>query len=199
MTYIREDVKSGLTRVADFGYAIRFLKLLVTPFNKTKAFELGIIDEKGKVLKKGKDRTTPEEKAAFTIFHRLVFNLKKLIPLGKVGSFAAALFLIKEHTGMTDDDIEHVLDQLDIEIDKDTIQEKTIYTTDFEELKPGTYILNKEICHEVTGDSIFLKGTKVRVEDFTNPVDKVLNINIFEAKHITTGQKIYISEYDIER
>jgi len=199
MTYIREDVKSGLTRVADFGYAIRFLKLLVTPFNKTKAFELGIIDEKGKVLKKGKERKTPQEKAAYTVFHRLVFNLKKLIPLGKIGSFAAALFLIREHTGMTDDDIEHVLDQLDIEIDKDNIHEKTIYTTDFEELKIGTYILKHDLCHEETGEDIFKKGTKIRVEDFTNPVDKVLNINIFEAKHITTGQKIYVTEYDIER
>ena len=45
--------ESAVSRMADFGYAIRFLKLLVTPFEKTKAFELGIIDAKGKVIKKG--------------------------------------------------------------------------------------------------------------------------------------------------
>ena len=31
-------------------FVYQFIKKLVTPFNKTRAFELGIIDEKGKVL-----------------------------------------------------------------------------------------------------------------------------------------------------
>ena len=35
----------------DAFITFRFLKLLVTPFNKTEAFKLGIIDERGKVLK----------------------------------------------------------------------------------------------------------------------------------------------------
>ena len=43
-----------MSRVIDALVAYRVLKLLVTPFNKTKAFELGIIDEKGKVLIKSK-------------------------------------------------------------------------------------------------------------------------------------------------
>ena len=36
----------------DAFITFRFLKLLVTPFNKTEAYKLGIIDERGKVLKK---------------------------------------------------------------------------------------------------------------------------------------------------
>ena len=36
-------------RAIDLFVTYRFIKLLVTPFNKTDAFELGIIDEKGKV------------------------------------------------------------------------------------------------------------------------------------------------------
>ena len=36
----------------DAFITFRFLKLLVTPFNKTEAFKFGIIDERGKVLKK---------------------------------------------------------------------------------------------------------------------------------------------------
>ena len=39
-----------MSRVIDALVAYRVLKLLVTPFNKTKAFALGIIDAKGKVL-----------------------------------------------------------------------------------------------------------------------------------------------------
>ena len=42
-------------RVIDALIAYRLLKLLVTPFKKTKAFQLGIVDEKGKVLIKAKE------------------------------------------------------------------------------------------------------------------------------------------------
>ena len=41
-------------RVIDALIAYRILKLLVTPFNRTKAFKMGIIDDKGKVLIKAK-------------------------------------------------------------------------------------------------------------------------------------------------
>ena len=44
-----------MSRVIDALIAYRVLKLLVTPFNKTKAFELGIIDAKGKVLVKSRE------------------------------------------------------------------------------------------------------------------------------------------------
>ena len=44
-----------MSRVIDAVIAYRVLKLLVTPFDKTKAFELGIIDDKGKVLIKSRN------------------------------------------------------------------------------------------------------------------------------------------------
>ena len=97
-------IRESLKAIADFAYAVRFLKLLVTPFEKTDAFKYGVIDDKGKVLKKGKERKTKQEKDSYTVFHRLVFNLKKIIPFGKLGSYASALFLIREHTGMTDEE-----------------------------------------------------------------------------------------------
>ena len=85
----------------DAFITFRFLKLLVTPFDKTEAYRLGIIDKRGKVLRKYKTLERIEERQAYTILHRLVFNIKKLIekvPGGKsrVASYAAALFLIKE-------------------------------------------------------------------------------------------------------
>ncbi len=90
--------------------AMRFLKLLVTPFNKLPAFELGIIDDEGNLLKKKRERTTKEEKQAYDTFTRLVINIKrtlKYVPFmkGRLGSLAAALYLIKEeHSGMTYDE-----------------------------------------------------------------------------------------------
>jgi|TARA_X000001382_G_scaffold127501_1_gene115482 hypothetical protein len=79
----------------------KFIRLLVTPFDKTDAFKLGIIDDKGNYLKKQKDLETKQEKLASNIFTRLVFNIKKLlakVPGGssRLGSFAAALYLIRE-------------------------------------------------------------------------------------------------------
>ena len=70
---------SLISRTADLFYAYRFIKLLVTPWEKTEAFEFGIVDDNGKVLKKTSALKTSEEKAAYTVFHRLVFNIKRLL------------------------------------------------------------------------------------------------------------------------
>ena len=93
----------SFSTVADSIYTYRFLKLLVTPFNKTKAYELGLIDENGK--RTDQPVKTPEERDAFNLFHRLVFNLKRLVgaaPGGKtrLASYAAALVLLRENYGV---------------------------------------------------------------------------------------------------
>ncbi|MEK9769694.1 MAG: hypothetical protein VW683_12290, partial [Betaproteobacteria bacterium] len=72
-----------LLRGADTVYALRFLRLLTMPWEKTAAFKVGVIDENGNRIKKPE---TSEEKEAYTVFHRLVFNIRRLlakIPLGK--------------------------------------------------------------------------------------------------------------------
>ena len=77
------------------------MRILTTPFASTEAFKLGIIDEKGKILKKKSRLKTIAEKDAYTMMHRLVWKLKRLmekVPFGKsrLASYAAALWLIKE-------------------------------------------------------------------------------------------------------
>jgi hypothetical protein len=93
----------SLSTVTDSIYTYRFLKLLVTPFEKTKAYELGIVDENGK--RTDKQITTSEERDAFNLFHRLTFNLKRLLgafPGGKsrIASYVAALALLRENYGV---------------------------------------------------------------------------------------------------
>ena len=90
-----------IASIGNIYFVYQFLKKLVTPFEKTAAFELGIIDEKGKILKRRRDLETKEEKEAYNLSDTLVWNLKKIlgkIPLGKtrLASYAAALWLIKE-------------------------------------------------------------------------------------------------------
>ena len=89
-----------MSRAIDLIITYRVVKMLVTPFKKFKAFELGIIDEKGKVLRKFKEVKGSERKH-YTMLHRFVFNLKRILQkvgLGsRLGSFAVALaLLIKE-------------------------------------------------------------------------------------------------------
>ena len=88
-------------RFVDSLIALRILHLLVTPFDKTEAFRRGIIDAKGKELKKMRDLNTVEDRDAYTLLHRLVYRLKKIIeriPIEnkKLLSLAAAYSLIKE-------------------------------------------------------------------------------------------------------
>ena len=90
-----------LAGIGNIYFVYQFLKKLVTPFNKTKAFDLGIIDEKGKILKRRRDLEGDEEKSAYNLSDTLIWNIKKLmgkIPGGKsrLASYAAALWLIKE-------------------------------------------------------------------------------------------------------
>jgi len=89
-------------RFVDSVIAYRILRLLTTPFEETDAFRLGIIDAKGKELKKMRDLNTVEERDAYSILHRMVYRIKRIIekvPIDnkKIATFAAALSLIKEH------------------------------------------------------------------------------------------------------
>lgn len=196
---------SFVSRAGDLFYAFRFLKLLVTPFEKTKAFELGIVDDKGKVLKKAKERTKPEEKAAYTVFHRLVFNLKRLIgkvPGGRsvVARYGAALFLIKEHTKMSDKKMLEMLEKaLDIEIDPYELTENTWYQDEVANLYPGNYILTEDVASPITGEIVALRNTQVKVDSLQKPIGTFQNINIYRVKHTKTNQDLYVSNGDITR
>ncbi len=95
-----------MSRAIDLIITYRVVKMLVTPFKKFKAFELGIIDEKGKSLRKMKEVKGGERKH-YTMLHRFVFNLKRILQKvglgGGLGSFAVALaLLIKEDKSMAE-------------------------------------------------------------------------------------------------
>ena len=88
-------------RAIDLFVAYRFLRILTTPWEDQDAFKFGIIDKDGKLLRKANTLKTDEEKKSFTLLHRLVFNLKRIlhkVPLvkSKIGTYATALFLLKQ-------------------------------------------------------------------------------------------------------
>lgn len=196
---------SVVSRTADLFYAFRFLKLLVSSWDKTDAYELGIIDADGKLLKKAQDRKTPQEKSAYTVFHRLVFNVKRLLnklPFGKtkLASYASALFLIKENTNLTDDEIRNVLndvfDDLEETID---ISESAQWFDKSNKLAPGTYTLTQEIASPVTGEVIANINTKVKAIDFTEAYGEIFGLNVYQVEHVLTKQKILVTSTDLKR
>ena len=90
-----------MARIVDNLIAYRVLMMLVTPFEDTEAYKLGIIDKTGKNLIKMSEFTTEDQKSSYTYLHRLVFNLKKILnklPGGdsKLKNIVAALWLLKE-------------------------------------------------------------------------------------------------------
>ena len=182
-----------LTRAGDLVYTIRFLKLLTTSFDKTKAFKMGLIDAKGKKLKSPK---TPEEKGVYTLFHRLVYNIKKLIPGGKVGSFASALFLLKEKYGINPERAitESGIDPLDL------INENSQwFMLDEKQISPGVYnILNDKILNE-SHDELVKRKDKIRILDDCYPVGDVMGLDIYEGVHLRSQRKIYFTVSEISK
>ena len=200
-------------RAIDLFVTYRFLRLLTTPFEDTDAFKLGIIDEKGnrimqkKVKKPAVELVTSEQKSSYTILHKLVFNIKKLfnkIPglRTKVGTYAAALFLLKDTFKESVDDPDmfekefvKFLKENNIEMD-DEISEEVI---GFGEVLPkGEYVLVNDILNKEEEELSAKKGDKVIAYDDEAPLDTILGVEIFPVIHISTQEKIYVSLEDIK-
>ncbi len=190
-----------LSRAGDFTYTVRFLRLLTTKFEDTTAYKLGIIDEKGKKLRKPE---TSAEKSAYNYFHRLVFNLKKLlakVPGGgsKLATYAAALFLVKESENLSDKALEKIVEASDInELDFLSEESKWFRAKDGM-LSPGLYKLLENKVVNSTCEELCKAGDQVRVDMDSYPVGNMFGIDIFEATHVKTNQKVYVATGEITK
>ena len=202
MSYQLRALDEGLlSRAGDTVYAFRFVRLLTQKWEKTTAFKLGLVDKDGKKLR---SPASPAEKSSYTIFHRLVFNLKRLvgkIPFGKsmLASWATALFLLKEDGKLTDQQLKDALDDI-VDFDWESLKDSAdTWIQTKGSLNPGTYILTEDVLSPVTGEMIGYKNSRVMVKDFTAPKGYVFNTPIYEVLHVSTKQKLYISIGEIQR
>ena len=198
----------GLLKSAgDLVYTFRFLTLLVTPFNKTKAFEKGIIDEKGKRLKKPPFSSIDEREDYadfYTPFIRLVFNVKKLMakaPGGnsRLASYAAALYLIKEKFSVSETKIEKSLLECGLDSSDLLAEESRWFMLEDEQLSPGVYSLKYEKVVNSTCEPVVSPKDKVRISEDCFPIGDIFGLNIYEAIHIKTQQKLYITAEELLR
>ena len=204
-------------RAVDLFVTYRFLKLLTTPFEKTDAYKKGIIDKDGNRIMKQAGRNAPKEvavelntpdlKNSYTILHKLIFNIKKLFAKvpglrTKVGTYAAALFLLKdtfkehvEDPDMFEKEFMKYLKENNIELDRE-ISEEVI---GFGEVLPkGEYVLKNDILNKEEEELTAKKGDKVIAFADESPVDTVLGVEIFPVVHMKTQEKIYVSLEDIK-
>ena len=200
-------------RAIDLFVTYRFLRLLTTPFEDTDAFKLGIIDEKGNRIKLPKstkpavELSTSELKNSYTILHKLVFNIKKIFSKvpglrTKLGTYAAALFLLKDTFKESVDDPDmfekefvKYLKENNIKFD-DEISEEVI---GFGEILPkGEYVLVNDILNKEEEELSAKKDDRVIAFDDEPPIDTVLGVEIFPVVHEKTKEKIYVSLEDIK-
>ena len=176
-------------RVIDALIAYRVLKLLVTPFNRTNAFKLGIIDDKGKVLIKSKDLpNSGPQREAYTLLIRFVFNLKRI--LGKVGirgplttSAAAALAFFKEENGQN------------LEVEKTVYKHLRENGFEFqvdenygERINPGTYRVKRDIT-DLEGEVVININEEIIFEGNT---DTIMGYDVFKYRDVyLTTEDLY--------
>lgn len=194
-------------RAIDMFVTYRFVKLLTQPFDKTDAFKMGIIDDKGN--RTDKKLYKASEQSAYTVLHKLVFNIKKIFQKvpglrSRVGTYAAALFLLKdtfkehiEDPQVFEKEFIKYLQENNIQLDNTIVEEVTL---DNGKLSKGIYILTQDviITDEEQEDFDALEGDEVEVFEDTPPADTILGVDVFAVIHNKTKQKIFISSEDIK-
>lgn len=196
-----------LKSAADLVYTIRFLKLLVTPFEETDAYKEGIINADGSKNKEFNMNSSDDREAYrshYTTFHRLVFNLKRIMakaPGGQsvVARYGAALALIKEHGELSDKNVQKIHEATGIDILDMLVEESKWFMIDNDKLSPGVYRMKNESMTTQCED-IVRKGDQVRVtEEQNSPIDEIFGINVYECVHMKSGQTLYITTSEITK
>ena len=183
-----------MSRVVDALIAYRLLKLLVTPFKKTKAYQMGIIDDKGKVLIKKRDfaREIPSNKRSeainsYTLLIRFVFNLKRLLSKvgirGPLGSAAAAAIAFFREENQYNPEIEKQV----YKYIKEQGFEFDVNENYGEPIPHGKYNVNKDI-YDLEGDVVINKGDTI---DYNDDIQTIMGYDVFKY------QDVYLTTEDL--
>jgi len=190
------NLKEGAMNVVDTVIVFRILKMMTRKWEEMDAFKFGLIDANGKRIKSVKPKTS-EEKNSFTLLHRLVFNLKRvleLLPFGRtrLASYAASLALLKEHfeidgkyleesfyTYLKENDL--VIDLLEGHNNMNNLQ------------KGKEYELRQSVWNEE--DNIGHRGDYVQVLGKT---DTVMGVDIYRVYNRSQDQSMLITGHDVK-
>ena len=189
-------ITEGAMNVVDTVIVFRILKMMTRKWEEMDAYKFGLIDDNGKRIKSKKPKTS-EEKSSFTLLHRLVFNLKRvleLLPFGRtrLASYAASLALLKEHFNIDGEALERhfyqylkendlVLDLLEGHDNMNVLQ------------KGKDYELRQSVWNEE--DNVGYRGDRVQVLGKT---DNVMGVDIYRVYNYNQDQSMLITGHDIK-
>ena len=190
------QLKEGAMNVVDTVIVFRILKMMTRKWSEMDAYKFGLIDDNGKRIKTKKPKTS-EEKNSFTLLHRLVFNLKRvleLLPFGRtrLASYAAALALLKEHFEIDGKYLEEsfytylkennlVVDLLEGHDNMNNLQKGKEY-----ELRQSVWNEENNIGHR--GDLVQVLGKS----------DTVMGVDIYRVYNRSQDQSMLITGHDVK-
>ena len=178
--------------------------MLVTPFEQTDAYKMGIIDKNGKVLRKAKTLTTGKEKDSYTLLHRFVFNLKRLVNLipggkSKLGTYAAALgLLLKEQKDINQVELERNLYKYLSDNDLINFDDDLKESVGFDYLPKGRFTMIDNL-EDLNGDKTAEIGDIVYTTEDQKPFDNYFGVNLYHVINEDTEKQIVVSEDNVER
>ena len=190
------DLKEGAMGVVDTVIVFRILKMMTRKWEEMDAFKFGLIDANGKRIKGVKPKGS-EQKNSFTLLHRLVFNLKRvleLLPFGRtrLASYAASLALLKEHFNINGEALERHFYQY--------LKENNM-TLDLLEGHDNLNNLQKGMEYELRlsvwneEDVIGKRGDRVQVLGKT---DNVMGVDIYKAYNFDQDESMLITGHDVK-
>ena len=190
------NLKEGAMNVVDTVIVFRILKMMTRKWNEMDAHKFGLIDDNGKRIKSKKPKTS-EEKNSFTLLHRLVFNLKRvleLLPFGRtrLASYAASLALLKENFNINGEALErHFYQYLK---ENDLVLDLLEGHDNMNNLQKGKqYELRQSVWNEE--DNVGYRGDQVQVLGRT---DNVMGVDIYRVYNITQDQSMLITGHDVK-
>ena len=192
-----------LKRAADIAYTFRFIRMMVMDWKDWDAYKQGIIDENGKRNRNVK-LDTDSKRSAYTPFVRLVANIKRLvakIPGGgsKLGSFASALFLIKEKANLSEKGLKAICEKCDIEVLDFLNESNEWFLLQDKQLSPGVYrVQNPKLLNRTCSEMVWPKD-QIRIKEECYPIGDVFGVDIYEATHIKTDQEVYVTASELSR
>ena len=117
----------------------------------------------------------------------------------RIASYAAALYLIKEQFGVSEKNMRKDLLKAGIDTSDLLAEESRWFMLEDDQLSPGVYSLKYEKVLNITCDPMVNAKDKVRISEECFPVGDIFGLNIYEATHMKTQQKIYITAEELLR
>ena len=194
---------SILKRGADLVYTFRFIRMMVMDWKNWDAYKEGVIDENGKRIKAVK-LDTDAKKNSYTPFIRLAANIKRLVsklPGGgsKLGSFASALFLIKEQFRLDDNQLNRILRELNVDpVDLIAEQSQWFILKD-KQLSPGIYRIKEDKMINQLFEELVNAKDKIKISQDCYPTGEVFGIDIYEGIHMNTNKRVYVSASELSK